>query len=284
MKWKIALLLLGIVVMSPIIALNVWGIKMSLWANDVQEANRAMINGEPNVEMPEVPFGAVFSFLEGVEDRAEIERAFSLNELNNTRIVNIRNILSIEDVLQPDEAPPAPEFALLYVSARAPQYAQKLCEEVFASLGRRCQVLKASVPLVRNGRYYVSARLAYLPDYDMGEPAPAENAELLEIRVSAPFMYPAIRINVNTPENRVLYLNSAKAVCERVRAQFGNCIVGKAILTGFELSGSELSQLGDTPADSKFDAEFWFRVYAPKGAEGAIKRLINGLLIQALNP
>lgn len=284
MNFKIAGLVVGVVVMAPILVLNVWGLRMSFWVTQVQVANQAAQNGDTDVQFPDLPFSSVLSVISSVRERAEVARAFNPTELNKTRIVRFTDSVSLDDMLLPDEAAPVAEFRQLYANARAPRYMMRHCEDIFASLGQRCQVISTVVSEEANGRFSVQAALAYVPDYDIGTPANAEGAKLLRLYIRAPYIYPEQRVSIDTYQNRVLYLLVAEAACAPVRVQYGNCVVGEASLRSSNLSDWDRGKLGDVPAGRSFDAVFRFRVFAPKAAEGAIEALLNETVAEALHP
>lgn len=284
MNFKIAGMVVSLVVMAPIIALNVWGARMSIWGAQMQGANQAIMNGETDVQIPELPFSSVLSLVRGVRDRAELARVFNPTELNKSRTVSFTDSVSLDDLLLPDEAAPAADSRQLYANARAPRYMMRHCEEIFASLGQRCQVISTDVSEEQNGRFTLRASLAYVPDYDIGTPANAEGAEMLRLYIRAPNIFEKQRITIDTYQNRVMYLLVAEAACAAVRAQYGNCVVGEVSLRSTELSDWERGKLGDVPAGRAFDAVFRIRVFAPKAASGEIEAMVNKTLAEALHP
>jgi len=306
MKWRISLILLGIIIFTPIIALKFLGFSiadmkgLAGFVDESLQASRAAARGEaytpvalPDSLKDKIREALIPVILEGLGDTVE-QKVSSATTLNDTRVVQYQVNIGIEDVLLQAEAPPGPELAELYMIARAPHYMVRFCDEVLVSLGTQCRVIRTAVSPTRDGRYHVLADLAYMPDYPFALPEAAldplngdvmafsplagalgvkdDNAKLFRIHVTPPAMAANGSALENSAVVRLAYLDFAKSVCEVMRATYESCVVGRVDLST------------RASPDTTLEVRYLFWVYAPLPKEEAVKTMLYQLVAQGPDP
>jgi len=258
-KWRLGAALVGLIIFSPIIVLNIWGVRMSLWVNEVTEFNDNSRAGTAKTQQaPPMPSSPMDWF----RNRAELKNSFSLDELNKARIVTVSVSVTIDDVLADGETAPEQVYEPLYVEARAPAYLMQFCRDVLATIGSECVVSNTRTNPAKDGTFTMSGDLRYLPSYDLGQPEKQDGAKLLYVGVEL-----AGRSTKDLPVNGAVarrgYLNNSASICAALTAEYGNCVVSSVNLMIFELGDFDLRSLPEGTQPERLDARVRFSVFAP---------------------
>ncbi|WP_108815470.1 hypothetical protein [Loktanella sp. Alg231-35] len=274
---RVIMFVVGLLIATPFIALNVWGLQMTLWVDEVTAQNEAVLNG--NAEdviippMPETPP----SWIRG---RAEVRDTFSTEAINARRLINIEEIVAFEDLLTTDEDMPDEELHALYATARAPARLMAYCTDVLATVGTTCDIVYSSVRLNRTGKYELTGRLGFVPRAEFGDPSAVQNGEIVTARVPLPYegnVGPA-----NDATTRQAILLQAQALCDTLRAQLGNCVLANVTLDVRELWITDLEALPAGTNPQRLEATVGFAVYADETALN--RRSFQDMLDQMVNP
>lgn len=254
-KVKIAV---GLILLTPLIVLNFWGARMSLWVNEEIQFNEDLRAG--TVQSEDAPV-APTSPMEWFRDRSTLKNTFSPDALNEDRIVSISVIVEIEELLAPGEIRPEDVFLPLYAEARAPRYLMQFCQDVLVTLGSGCAVQTSKTSINRDGLIEISGSLAYVPGYEMGKPQKQEGAKLISTGLSM-----ASRSDAELPENdsvsRQAYLGKAEEICADLRILYGSCVVTRVGLNAVMLRDNQLQKLPDGTAPERLGAWIEISVYA----------------------
>ncbi|MEM7544298.1 MAG: hypothetical protein AAF367_02085 [Pseudomonadota bacterium] len=187
--------------------------------------------------------------------------AFRPDLFSRNRIIAFRARFNVEDFLNEGETPPAPNRELLYFDARAAKIAAEQCHVIVEHFAVKCRVVEVAASRDRRGDlpFKLSATLAYIPNYDLGE-INRKEGDLVEasIRLTAPGGVQAGR--PIAPE----YLERTLEICDHLRATFGNCVVTK-------LNFAEQRAVGGDPdasrgAHMRIDASFAVHGIWPKAS------------------
>ena len=229
MKWRIGIFVVGLILFSPIIALNVWGLRMSAWTSEVMDANEQAIaaikNGDREaatvtaINIPEPPKSPIG----WLQERRQMRR-IAAEGFNDERQVSISFRVPFEELL--DEGEFAPDIALrpLIAEARAPGLAMRYCPEVVNTLATGCAVHRTRARYREEEQdVAIEADLAYLPAYDIGEQP--SGAEVIDAFVTLDTEAdPEPRPKFQSAARR-FYMIKAMRLCDQVRAKLGNCVI-----------------------------------------------------------
>lgn len=254
---RIAVIVIGLVIAAPVIALNVWGINMSLWINEMTAQNESVLNGETNVSVLRNMTSSPMAWLRGRADLAEV---FATDEITDARSVTVAQILRIDDLFVAGETAPSEVFVPLYAAARAPARLSTLCEDVIASIGTACELVHSEVRRTRLGNVELVGRLAFIPAAPLGDPATVNDGALLRASIPLPFtgeLRPA-----NDAQTRRALMLQAQGICDQLRDRFGNCVLGRLSLDVRELWITDLEVLPEGTNPQRIDATASFIVYA----------------------
>lgn len=218
MKWKLAKLIVTLIFLSPIIVLNVWGARMSIWTGQFQAENKAVMSGKKeSFEIPAMPT----SPLDWIYKKAKKSKAFNTEDLNSGRQISITKTIDFADVLRAGEEPPEDVFKSLYVEARAQQILSSYCHVAFETLARRCEVNNSETRELRDGRFEIRGKLNYVPNYDIGKPLTISGGEFIRTRVS----FGSGEHSENPNADFAKWMGQAQEVCQRMKVQYGNCVL-----------------------------------------------------------
>ena len=279
-KWRIGIFVVGLILFSPIIALNVWGLRMSAWTSEVMDANQKAIEavkaGEPReatkINIPELPQSPIG----WLQERRQMRR-IAADGFNDERQVSISFRVPFEELL--DEGESAPDIALrsLVAEARAPGLAMRYCPEVVDTLATGCAVNRTRAHY-RDDEQEVSieADLAYLPAYEIGEqPSGAEVVDAFVTLVTEADPEPRPKFQSAA---RRFYMIKAMRLCDQVRAKLGNCVI-----QSLKLSERGLLR-GGTDGETLMSARLRVAVVVPKRSvsSGELGAYIRELAIKDL--
>ncbi|GFE63673.1 hypothetical protein [Litoreibacter roseus] len=263
-KWKLAVFAVGLLLASPLLLLNVWGIKTSMWAIDATRANEAALAGEapkPVGKMPVSPF-------QWIRDNARVRAEFDQTAVNWRRSVYVSDSVAVEDLLTPGEASPDPAFAPLYAEARAARHLIGHCEDVLAKLGTKCAVSEASANAARDGSYTISARLSYAPSYDLGTPEKMPGGGLVTASTRLGENVSDDELPLNSAEARRGFMDQALAICESIRTRHGTCIINSISITRVVKRQRRADvEAGLPPPPVRLRATAQFTIYAKENRE-----------------
>lgn len=254
---RILIAIVGLIVAAPFIALNVWGINMSLWVNEVTAQNEAVLNGETDVpvvrEMPSNP-------LAWLRNRADVRDMFDTDTLTDSRYVAISEIVTLEDLLAADETPPAEARIPLYAAARAPARLIRYCEDIIQSIGLSCDLHYSEARENRQGKIELRGLLRFIPASPLGDPSAIENGTL--IRTEAQLPYEGNLLPPNDAATRRAAMTQAQDICDQVRTRFGNCVLANVTIDVKELWITDLEALPAGTNPQRIDTLATFVVFA----------------------
>lgn len=254
---RIAIIVVGLVVISPIIALNVWGMNMSLWANEVTAQNDAELSGEmPLPEVRPMPTSPLTWF----KGRIDLRDTFSTDTLTNERYIVFEEVIEPEELLTTAEAMPNEDFVDLYAAARAPGRFIRYCEDVLQSIGHKCDVIHTDTRRNRQGKLELLGRLAFIPVVDLGDPSTVENGQLISTQIMLP--YDGDLAPANDAKTRVDLIRQAQAVCDDLRDQLGNCVLSRVAFDVSELWITDLERLPAGTNPERLETMARFTVFA----------------------
>lgn len=223
MRWRLALAGVTFVIFGvPLIAIN-------LGALGMQAKVESALGLETSVPDPVADAGGVVLDLWGnFREGREIEALFVEDQFTRKRSITYTETVTIADVLEEGEEPPAPHLEELYILARAPQRAlRNECPVILETIGRACAVSTAEVDeTAESGVYRIEAVVGWLPDHPLGNTAIDGARELYRSR----FEFPSRGGLTARPEaapaaKRSLYLE-VKRLCDTLRETLGNCVIG----------------------------------------------------------
>ena len=230
-KWRIAIILVGLLLFSPIIYLNYWGIQMSAWSSKATQQAEAVAEarekGEP---LPEVSLPAMpQSPLGWLQERREMRRMES-DGFNGERVVQVSYRVPFKAFLAPGEEPPEPVFRQVYATARAPQLSMIYCPEILATLATGCAVHRTEAKYLAEGdEIDVKVTLAYLPDYQIGERPRGAKPLTVSVNLIAD-VDPQPKPTFQSAARR-FYLTKVERLCAEIRKEYGTCVVSSLTLS-----------------------------------------------------
>lgn len=224
MTGKIVLGLVGtIVIGTPIILLN-------LGVLGTMAQVETAITGETDVPQPvaQVGIGVADAFGRFAEGQS-MATLFDPDLLARARHVLHKQTVTIDDVLGPDEARPAPGLEKLWITARANSLAMPECDRVLATIAKTCGVSKSEVKESDDGTFSIESMLSYVPSYYLGEAETGRSSDLYTRHVEIPAERSERRItNISRlPALREEYYAAAKQACRELRRETQNCVVSK---------------------------------------------------------
>ena len=257
MKWYLGAGLVALLLISPFIYLNVWGVRATLWMGADEQFQADLAAGKTSADQaPEFPT----SPLQWLQDRSELKAAFNLEGMNKERVVSFAIDLTFDELLADGEDMPDAELIPLYAEARAPQYLMQFCPEILNSVGNKCIVISSHVSVAKDGAVRLSGDLAYLPTYDLGVPADESGYDLLTSIESNTDKGQGLLPEFN-PTTRVEFMDHAVGNCAKLRAEYGNCILSDIRFGNDTLSDYELRSYPENAAPVRLKASAWYSVY-----------------------
>ncbi|MEJ8561384.1 hypothetical protein QTO30_09250 [Yoonia sp. GPGPB17] len=246
-----------VILIGPVIALNFGGTNTLGWLGERTAAftpqpptSAQEIAAEPT---PEDPF-------QWLSDRPAVREVFIPDELTAARYIGVEKIIRHEELLVFGEAQPADNLRELYAAARAPAQLIEYCADILATIGTSCDVIRTEARENREGKWVLDGHLAYIPIADLGTPETVANGQLISTKAMLPFegdLRPP-----NDAQTRTDMLQRAQSVCDRLRAQLGNCVL---TLVAFDLQELWITDLEALPAGTnpqRLTATAEFTVYA----------------------
>ncbi len=254
---RILIVIVGLVIAAPFIALNVWGINMSLWVNETVARNAAFLNGETNLPEVRDPPSSPLDFL---RDRADIRDMFATDSLTTSRYVSISEIVTLQELLAADETEPREDYTLLYAAARAPARLIRYCEDIVQSIGLACDLHSSGARENRQGKIELRGQLNFVPVAPLGDLSEVQNGKL--VRFAARLPYEGDLLPPNDSATRRTAMTQAQDICDQVRARFGNCVLGNVYIDAKELWITDLEALPAGTNPQRIDTLATFVVFA----------------------
>jgi hypothetical protein len=214
----------------PIIGLNLWA--FGAWAT-FEEA----FQGEGNTTVP-APLAAAGKGVFGawVDYKIQNEKADILDpeSLNRSRYVSLDTPITLEDVLAPGEAKPAPHLQRLTLLARAPAFAMRECPRILDGLATSCAISKLELSKPGAPVTELRVQLAYVPADPAGDTLDGltegelrfHRASLRKSGSGSPTVPAA-----DLPGLRASFYQGARDRCAELRDQTGNCVVAEISIT-----------------------------------------------------
>ncbi|MEO1637842.1 MAG: hypothetical protein AAFU41_01180 [Pseudomonadota bacterium] len=193
-------------------------------------------------------------------DGTERDATFAMDTINARRTITVSEILTRNDLFSADEQRPAEVLVPLYAEARAPALLAPYCEEVVGTLAAACNVLRTDVTETDDGKLEFTGRLGFAPSVDLGDPSTVANGTLFSATVPLPFegdLLPAY----DRP-TRVAMMEQAQAVCDTLRARYGNCVLTNLRFVVTELWFTDLERLPPGTNPQRVEGRAQFTVYA----------------------
>ncbi len=274
----ILVLLAALAVGGNIVAFNVWGFDVRVWAQDLmaQDATTPAAVEDTAAETPAAPTGP----LAWMQGDAALRDTFAADEITSERYVVFEELVEPEELLNLGEALPNEDLIELYAAARTPVRMIGYCSEVLATIGATCDVIHTEVSDNRDGRLQLSGRLGFAAGVRLGEPEQVENGALISTQVVLPFegdLRPA-----NEPSSRIDMIRQAQSACDTLRAQFGNCVLTRVNLNIYELWITDLEVLPAGTDPQRIEATARFTVYADSTEWDT--QSFNTLVSELVNP
>lgn len=146
---------------------------------------------------------------------------------NLSRRVRIAETIDFSALLRPDEPAPDEDLRDLYTLLRLPEFMQHHCPDTLGTIASSCKVAAVSTETIIGDRIGVTADIAYVPNYEIGQFAPVQNGAFVAIKVpdDTASAIPA------EPAARKAYLERVARLCDAMRARHGTCVIHYA---GFE--------------------------------------------------
>ncbi len=150
----------------------------------------------------------------------------NIDQLHEYRAVNVTLRVALRELLEPGEAQPQPEFAGVFMKARAPRLGKQECERLTKKLASECTVGRVSTGRERDGKYTVNLVLNFIQKAPFGEVDKAEVHSYQEVNQRLPVSGQTLRVmpSVSGQKREALYAEAA-LLCERVRSSEGNCAI-----------------------------------------------------------
>lgn len=253
-RGHISFLIFVLILALPVAALNFGGFNVGGWISD-RTAQFMPQTSAPAAEAdaaPEDPF-------QWLNDRPDLRDTFIPNEMTAARYVAVEKVLSAAELLNAGEEAPEDAFLGLYAAARAPALLTAYCAEVIATIGTTCDLTHAQTRENREGKWVMNGRLAFIPSSDLGDPSLVENGQLLSARAVLP-QQGDLR-PPNSAETRAAMLGQAQMLCDRLRDEFGNCVLTRVSLDVHELWITDLEALPAGTNPQRLEATAEFTVY-----------------------
>lgn len=269
---RILAIAVTLVVAVPLLVLNVWGARMSLWA---VEQTRQFDTDTPNMTDPApMPRNPLRFF----HDRGELRDTFATDALTDQRSIVITEWIESADLLTAGEPLPDPTHLALYAQARAPQRMIRYCTEVIAAFGTACDVMRTEAQFPTTGPTAISAHLTYIPAGILGDPDLVNNGEFF----IAPARLYEMRDHEKPPfnsESRIAAMQKAQDICDRLRETYGNCIVSRLDLRPVEIWRTDLERLPPGTDPIRLDATAIIKIYADKTqtANDDLRQIVQSL-------
>ncbi|WP_284377239.1 hypothetical protein [Amylibacter marinus] len=171
-------------------------------------------------------------------------------QINYSRRITISATLPLETFLTNEERRPDAEVEELYVKMRAPRYMMRFCADTVIAIARKCGLVKTHVRKAAKG-YRIRATFGYVPNYFIGRISRYSGDGFLRA------FLPDTNLNntYETPEKRQAFLKRIARVCEQLRAEFGNCVIGVA---NFDLARPS----GYSGSAAKANAAGWVEIHS----------------------
>lgn len=239
-----------LLILTPVIALKVWGINMIPWAMSALDPDEAVLTDAPEAQpIPQSP-------LTWSRDQASLRDTFSVDALTTERIVSITQILEPQELVGPNTAIPADVFLPLYAAARAPARLIRHCDEILQTIGTKCDVIHSDSHQNRDGKIVLSGRLAFVPAADLGDPSTVENGALTSATIT--LSHEGDLLPANDATARAAAMQQAQGICDDLRMQFGNCVLSRVDFEIEELWITDLEILpaGTNPQRLRVSASF----------------------------
>ncbi|MFO8126786.1 hypothetical protein [Yoonia sp.] len=253
-RGRISFLIFLLILALPVVALNFGGFNVGGWISERtdQFMPQTAVPAAEAEAAPEDPF-------QWLNDRPDLRDTFIPNEMTQARYVTVEKVLSAEELLNDGEQAPEDAFLGLYAAARAPAQLIAYCAEVIATIGTTCDLTHTQTRENREGKWVMNGRLSFIPSSDLGDPSLVENGQLLSARAVLPQegdLRPP-----NNAETRAAMLSQAQTLCDRLRDEFGNCVLTRVSLDVHELWITDLEVLPAGTNPQRLEATAEFTVY-----------------------
>ncbi|SMX45017.1 hypothetical protein [Actibacterium lipolyticum] len=152
---------------------------------------------------------------------------FSAEKFTALRQVTYTQTFTVDALLADGEEAPAPEFHELWVQARAPKYMMQGCDLPLATFAQSCAFSSIDVDEKKDGFFKVTAELAYLPAYPLGDIEGKDGFSLETKHVNLPIDRSATRdIPISAADEVELDLHHAiLEECTALREEKGTCAI-----------------------------------------------------------
>lgn len=256
-------IIIFLVVFSPIIVLNVWGFRTTMWMQNITKpAASPEAAGTGDAKFVAIPQRPVSPW-EWFSNKMSVSKTFNRDKLNDSRSVSFSSFLTWEDLLQDGEATPEDAYLLLYASARGPRYMNRFCAEVLTTIGTRCIVGSASAEDQDNGSIKLSAQLYYTPDYETGTPQSKTGGQLHTPYYRFPRRDSSSKSSANTLENRAAYIKQTKNLCRHLKLKFGNCVIKSIDFSVRQLRDQQPNSMPKNTPSEVISVSARFSIFSP---------------------
>ncbi len=205
---------------------------------------------ETTTAAPSEISGGRRSFGDLIMDTNDIASKVSQTDLNRERRVSFSTRLTLDDLLQNGEAMPPEEQHHSYAMMRAPREMAPYCADTLVEIATKCKIIGVTVRDSGEGEFQIRANFAYVPNYTIGDVERQKGGDFLSA-----FLPDDVETRTHqTPEERRAFLVELKGICDQLRAEYGNCLIGTG---GFYLDQPARFSGGDVQSH----AAGWVEIY-----------------------
>jgi len=185
-----------------------------------------------------------------VDGRQEIREKNHPEAINDERRAIFSVEVSFRDLLKPGEAMPSDDLLPIYAHLRGAKYMERYCEDTLPEMATRCGIVKHSARLLQGGKVAIRTTFGFVQNYDVGP---------LKVRNGGGFISAFLPVeNLNkkfsTPEQRRALISRYLKVCDQLRQEYGNCMLGTLSFN--------LSRPAKFTSGARAHATGWVEVYA----------------------
>ena len=156
----------------------------------------------------------------------DIEERTDLTAFNAARQVRVTAQIAVSDLLADGEEVPPDAAEETYLLLRAAPHLMAYCRDTVAEIAQKCRISSLSVGRkVTDGVYSVTASFDYIPNYTIGNIERIRQGDFLSYSV----VKEEDGQSFQTPDERRAFLLELKNICTQLRAEFGNCLISRAI-------------------------------------------------------
>ena len=170
----------------------------------------------------------------------------SPDSLMRHRAVHLSTVVSLEDLLEPGEAQPDPDFAELLVKARVSSYGKAECARLMKLLASQCVVESAQATKRRDQLFNLRLVLTFVQKDHFGVVNEDSRLSYQEVDEVLPTSGAAVTTTRSKAEaDREKLYRDAVMLCRKLREIEGNCAIYRLAISARDQGGGALELSGD---------------------------------------